>query len=88
LAGSFQLTEKLIQGYIDNRLNDRERETVASHLRLDAELAAKVEEMLNLNDTLKAVGAEILNEPIPQQIKKLLADVRSGAATSGNCRSI
>ena len=58
------LTEDQIQGYIDDRLNERDRAAVAANLLAHTEVAAEIEILRRQNEALKGVSHH-LDEPVP-----------------------
>lgn len=66
------LTDDKIQDYLDGRLNDRDRATVAAYLLAHPEIAANVETLRRQNEALKGIGQEILDEPVPDRLRDVL----------------
>lgn len=66
------LTDDQIQGYIDDRLRDRDRAAVAAYLLAHPEVAGEVETLRRQSEALKAVGQEILDEPVPERLRQAL----------------
>lgn len=69
---AFQITDAKIQDYIDGRLSPRERALFAAQLESSPEKAELVYALQRQNDILKAAGAEILDEPIPERLRAVL----------------
>jgi anti-sigma factor RsiW len=74
-------TDEQIQDYIDGRLNERDRAAVAAYLLAHPQVAAEVEAIRRQSEALCALGQEILDEPMPEHLRRLLrerpADVRT-----------
>ncbi|NJO37086.1 MAG: hypothetical protein HC871_04995, partial [Rhizobiales bacterium] len=66
------LKQDRIQDYIDNRLNDRDRASVAAYLLANPEVGNAVERLRRQNEALKAIGQEILDEPVPERLRSVL----------------
>lgn len=66
------IEEDRIQDYIDGRLNDRDRAGVAAYLLAHPEIGADVEKLRRQNEALKAIGQEILDEPVPERLRVAL----------------
>lgn len=71
-----QFTENDFQDYLDNRLNDRRRAEVAAYLARNPAKAAEIEALRLQDDALRALGAEILEEPVPQELASVLESAR------------
>jgi anti-sigma factor RsiW len=68
------LTEDQIQGYIDDRLNERDRAAIAAYLLAHPEVAAEIETLRRQNEALRAVGHEVLDEPVPERLRSILRE--------------
>jgi anti-sigma factor RsiW len=66
------LTDDQIQGYIDDRLNERDRAAVAAYLLTHADAAGEIETLRRQNEALKGVGHEVLDEPVPERLRNIL----------------
>jgi anti-sigma factor RsiW len=66
--------DEQIQEYIDGRLNERDRAAVAAYLLAHPRVAAEVETVRRQSEALRALGQEILDEPIPEQLRRLLRE--------------
>ena len=66
------LDEDRIQDYIDDRLNEHDRANVAAFLLANPEIGAEVDQLRRQNETLKSVGREILEEPVPERLRSAL----------------
>jgi anti-sigma factor RsiW len=67
-------TDEQIQDYIDGRLNERDRAAVAAYLLAHPRVAAEVEAVRRQSDALRALGQEILDQPVPERLRQLLRD--------------
>ena len=67
-------TDGQIQDYIDGRLNERDRAAVAAYLLGHPRVAAEVEAIRRQSEALRALGQEILDEPVPAHLRDLLRD--------------
>jgi anti-sigma factor RsiW len=65
-------TEEDFQDYLDNRLGDRRRAEVAAYLSRNPGKASEIEALRLQDDALRALGAEILEEPVPQRLSAVL----------------
>lgn len=65
-------TDRQLQDYIDGRLSERDRATVAAYLLAHPDVAAEVDAVRRQNDALAALGQEILDEPIPERLRLAL----------------
>jgi anti-sigma factor RsiW len=65
-------TDEQIQDYIDGRLSERDRASVAAYLLAHPRAAAEVEAIRRQSEALCALGQEILDEPVPEQLRRLL----------------
>ena len=70
-------TDQQIQDYIDGRLNERDRATVAAYLLAHPRVAADVEAVRRQSDALRALGHEILDEPVPEHLRRILRERRA-----------
>ena len=66
------LADDDIQDYIDGRLDRRAHARVAAQLLARPDLASGVDTLRRQNEILKAVGQEILDEPIPERLRDVL----------------
>jgi anti-sigma factor RsiW len=67
-------TDEQIQDYIDGRLNERDRAAVAAYLLARPRVAAEVEAIRQQSEALCALGQEILDEPVPEHLRRLLRE--------------
>lgn len=78
------LDEDRIQDYIDDRLGERDRANVAAYLLANPEIGAGVEQLRRQNEALKAVGQEILEEPVPERLRSALRPRPTEGHTEAN----
>lgn len=67
-------TDQQIQDYIDGRLNERDRGAVAGYLLAHPRVAADVEAVRRQSEALRALGHEILDEPVPEHLRRILRE--------------
>ncbi len=83
-------TDQQIQDYIDGRLGERDRAAVAAYLLAHPRVAADVEAVRRQSDALRALGHEILDEPVPAHLRRIvharraLVYCRTEAGSAGN----
>jgi anti-sigma factor RsiW len=65
-------TDEQIQDYIDRRLSERDRAAVAAYLLAHPRVAAEVEAVRRQSEALQALGQEILDEPVPEHLCRIL----------------
>jgi anti-sigma factor RsiW len=65
-------TDQQIQEYIDGRLSERDRAAVAAYLLAHPRAAAEVEAVRRQSDALRALGHEILDEPVPEHLRRIV----------------
>jgi anti-sigma factor RsiW len=70
-------TDRQLQDYVDGRLNERDRAAVAAFLLAHPHVAAEVEAVRRQSEALRALGHEILDEPVPERLRELLRDPRA-----------
>lgn len=66
--------DRQLQDYVDGRLNERDRAAVAAYLLAHPQVAAEVEAMRRQTEALRALGQEILDEPVPERLREMLRD--------------
>ena len=66
------LDEERLQDYIDGRMSDRERAEFAAYLLANADAAGYADDLRKHNEALKLVGADVLDEPIPERFLEIL----------------
>ena len=67
-------TDEQIQDYLDGRLNERDRAAVAGYLLAHPRVAAEVEAIRRQSEALRALGQEILDEPVPEPLRRILRE--------------
>lgn len=72
-------TDEQIQDYIDGRLRERDRAAVAAYLLAHPRVAADVDAVRRQSEALRALGQEVLDEPVPEHLRRIL---RAGPARS------
>lgn len=72
MADGQVLTDEQIQGYIDDRLNERDRAAVAAYLLAHREVAEEVETLRRQAEALKGIGQDVLDEPVPERLRNVL----------------
>ena len=83
-------TDQQIQDYIDGRLSERDRAAVAAYLLAHPRVAADVEAVRRQSDALRALGHEILDEPVPAHLRRIVHErralvyCRTQAGSAGN----
>lgn len=71
------LTDAQINDYIDGRLSKQERAAVAAVLLADPDLMYKVMRMILINDVVRGLGRNVLNEPLPDTFKEIVDKKKS-----------
>jgi anti-sigma factor RsiW len=84
MAEGYVLTDDQIQGYIDDRLKERDRAAVAAYLLANPAAAAEVETLRRQSEALKGVGQEVLDEPVPERLRNVLDQQNQGNVVSLN----
>jgi anti-sigma factor RsiW len=74
-------SEEDIADYIDGRLDGFRRAAVAAWLDVNPERAAEVERQRQLNEALKVLGRDILDEPVPDRLRAVLSGMEGDAAS-------
>jgi anti-sigma factor RsiW len=74
MAERNSFSDEQIQDYIDGRLSERDRATVAAYLLAHPRVAAEVEAIRRQSEALCALGQEILDEPVPEHLRRLLRE--------------
>ncbi len=67
-------TDQQVQDYIDGRLDERDRGAVAAYLLAHPRVAADVEAVRRQSDALRALGHEILDEPVPEHLRRIVRE--------------
>jgi anti-sigma factor RsiW len=66
------ITNEKIQDYVDGRLEGDDRAAVAAYLLTHPDVAFEVEALRQQNETLKVLGQDILEEPVPARLREVL----------------
>lgn len=61
-----------ITDFVDGRLNGARRAEIEAWLADNPDRAAEVERQRQLNEALRSLGAEILDEPVPERLREVL----------------
>ncbi len=72
-------TEQEIQEFIDGELDGPARARIAAFLLQHPEWAAKVSNYRKLNNALKQLDSQVLDEPIPERFLDILKRARDTA---------
>ena len=67
-----------ISDFVDGRLTAARRAEVEAWLAANPDFAAEVERQRQLNEALKSLGAEILDEPVPERLREVLRGTGAG----------
>lgn len=65
-----KLSADKLQEYIDGRLSERDRATVAAYLLLNPDIALLVSRLQLLDDIMPSIGQSVLDEPVPDRLLK------------------
>lgn len=66
------LSDDKIQEYVDGRLSVRERAAVAAILSVSPQLRREVTELVLVNEMVRVLGQDILDEPVPERLTDVL----------------
>lgn len=77
MANRSVFTDRQLQDYVDGRLSERDRAAVAAFLLAHPHVAAEVEAVRRQSEALRALGHEILDEPVPERLRELLRDPKT-----------
>lgn len=72
MANRSVFTDRQLQDYVDGRLRERDRAAVAAYLLAHPHVAAEVEAVRRQSEALRALGHEILDEPLPERLREVL----------------
>lgn len=64
--------DEQIEDYISGRLSERERAQVATYLLGHPEVAAEIDVLRRQTEALRAIGQEILHEPVPERLLEVV----------------
>lgn len=87
MTGPESIAEETLQDYLDGRLSDRRRAEVAAYLAKHPQKAAEIEALRYQDDTLRSLGAEILEEPVPERLTAVLRSAGGERAAPHGTRS-
>lgn len=79
-------SDEQIQAYIDGRLGTGDLAAMAAYLLVHPELASEIETLRRYNQALRQIGQEILDEPVPERLRRVLR--RSPADKINGQRSV
>lgn len=70
------VTADELSEYVDGGLSEQRRAEIRAWLLEDPQRAAEVERLQELNDALRGLGSDVLDEPVPERLREV---VRRGA---------
>lgn len=76
MTDNSQISDEMVQDYIDGRLNERDQATMAAFLLANPDQAAEIQELRQHNEALSGLGSEVLNEPVPERLAQVIASAR------------
>jgi anti-sigma factor RsiW len=82
MNGPVTISDDEIQDFIDERLDPLSRAAFRARLGARPELGARVEAMRRQQRALRQIGQEVLYEPVPPRLRRILQ--RRGGNGSGN----
>lgn len=65
-------TDGELSEYADGRLSEERRAEIAAWLLEHPREAAELDRLQALDEALRGVGGEILNEPVPERLREVL----------------
>lgn len=82
------VTDEELNEYLDGGLNEERRAEVEAWLLENPERTTEFERLKELNEALRRLGADILDEPVPERLRDIVRKGRSsGAGGSGGTGS-
>lgn len=72
----------MISNYLDGELHGRDLEELESLLRANESLMREINEMRQIERQLGLVGADILDEPVPEGMLEILSELSSAKSQS------
>ena len=79
MANRSVFTDRQLQDYVDGRLRERDRAAVAAYLLAHPHVAVEVEAVRRQSEALRALGHEILDEPLPERLREVVRRPRASA---------
>lgn len=73
------VTDDELSEYVDGGLSEERRSEIAAWLLENPKKAAEVGRLRQLNDALRRLGTEILDEPVPDRLRDVVRRARSGS---------
>jgi anti-sigma factor RsiW len=71
-------TEEELGEYADGGLSGRRRGEIEAWLRAHPQAASEIERLRRLDDALKGLGEEILEEPVPERLRDVVRRIEGG----------
>jgi len=81
------VTDDELSEYVDGGLSEERRAEIAAWLLENPKKAAEVERLRQLNDALRDLGADILDEPVPERLREVVRRARSGSQSGARDKS-
>jgi anti-sigma factor RsiW len=78
------IAEDQLNALIDDRLDPAARAAVLTVLARSPELAARAKALRRQHEALRAMGQEILHEPVPERLRGVLARLRPATFRGGS----
>jgi anti-sigma factor RsiW len=78
MAPAARPTDEELGEYADGGLSGRRRAEIEAWLLADPQKALEIERLRRLNDALKGLGEEILEEPVPDRLRDVVRRVEGG----------
>lgn len=66
------ISDDKIQDYIDGRLDKQDEAAIAAYLLANPDKAREIQSLRHQNEALRAIGHEVLLEPIPNRLKDVI----------------
>jgi anti-sigma factor RsiW len=82
MNGQVAISDEEIQDFIDERLDPLSRAAFSSRLGARPELGARVEALRRQQRALRQIGQEVLYEPVPPRLRRILQP--GGGSGNGN----
>ena len=81
---SSRSVDDMLDDFVDDLLTDRERAAVATYLLANPRKALEVSKLRRIRNALKALGRDVLEEPVPDPLKMIVRN----ATEEGYHRSV